>query len=379
MVKIAILYTLKEEQSISYNPGDDIVRDGQRSLFQDLFGTGKVKFEIFKANRPDQWFQKLGKPAQWHPKKAWPLWAVISVRNCRILECDYIINAAGPRLFSTRRCHSAVEPWALVLNRVLKKGRVQLINLGFGTNFSGDWENRSGLVRKLDRIFCRSFCGKAVINLCRDPVANDLLCSLGIPSEVWPCPSLLARRYHKLIPKPQRKEYIALNFHPSGTRGLLDKEKCDEKWVRHVADVVAFLDQNKLPCKFIMHEQMELDLARKYFPFSVEERFILPESIPDYLEAYGRASVALTSRVHGAYAAASMGIPSVVIGSDSRSTMAELIQLPCLSCHTATGAQMFEVLTELQSRREVESMRLLTLCEEVYQGYLIRLRRVLDV
>lgn len=380
MVRIAILYTLDEERDISHNPGDDIVKDGQKYLFRKLFGADEVQFEIFAAQKPAKWFEGMVGLAKVHPKKIWPVWSFVSTKRCRINQCDYVINAAGPRLFSGKRFHSALEPWALVLSRILMQGPVRLINLGFGTNFSGDWEKRSEIVRALDRLFCRRFAGNALINICRDPIAAEILQKQSIHAEVSPCPSLLARRYHDLKSAPEKQDYIALNFHPAGTRSRQKGVVCDDKWILELERVVRHLEEREMPIKFIMHEKMELDLARKYFPFSVEGRYILPKSIPEYLNAYGRASVALTSRVHGAYGAASMGTPSVVIGSDSRITMIDLLDLPAVSCLEENAAEtMIDSFDRLYDERETQSRRLLELCDQVERGYCDRLKKVLTL
>ena len=48
----------------------------------------------------------------------------------------------------------------------------------------------------------------------------------------------------------------------------------------------------------------------------------------DYIKFYSNAKAGIVNRVHGGFIMAAYGIPSIVIGSDSRAKMTEMLNLP---------------------------------------------------
>ncbi|MFO7871837.1 MAG: polysaccharide pyruvyl transferase family protein [Kiritimatiellia bacterium] len=376
---IGILYIEEQIRPVSVNPGDDIVRDGQRYLLETILGHQNIEWRIFKIARPGQWFRHL---PEWmsniHPKCIWPLWLFRPLNTCSILECDYLLNASGPRLGMGVFYHSLFEPWHLVLRRLLKHTQApRFINLGFGTNFAKLPSGNNGFYNSLHRQFCREHCGPAIVNTCREELALRLLEECGIPAQFVLCPSVLACHYYGLKPRSGSNGYIALNLHTAGSRRRAEKQKCDTRWIKQVGQFLAHLTANSLPWKFIFHEPMELELARKYFPVSIEDNYILPSSVKEYLEAYKNASVALTSRAHGAYAAASFGVPSACVGSDSRMQMIKALELPSLSWKSASSRDLIKTTDFLINNRNTIRKRLLRETDKAESQYHQILKSVL--
>ncbi|MDF7799794.1 polysaccharide pyruvyl transferase family protein [Pontiellaceae bacterium B1224] len=369
-MKIGILYTLSEFRPVSYNPGDDIVRDGQRYLFEKA-SNEDIEWVIFNYNQPAEWFEQY----QWlrklkKPKWVLPIWSFIPLRSCRLLACDYLINAAGPRLAMGKRLHCFFWPAEQILARIFKKyKKPQYMSFAFGSIFKFARRPDSFWMKKLNIWFCGRHVGRAAVVTCREQVAAGWVEQSGIPTEVLVCPSILARRYHRLE-IPELPSYVLLNFHTASNREYLDQAEHDPRWMEVLKNLVAYFEGNSIPIKFVFHEEMELELARKYYPVEFESRYILPKDIPEYLEAYGHASVAITGRIHGAYAAASFGVPSICIAGDTRLNMIKLLELPTFFCKTCTAEEIIRKYEAVLSKRERHKQRLLQLAEQAESRYL---------
>jgi len=376
--RVGILYTLEDFRQISYNPGDDIVRDGQRYLLGQVLSDKPIEWEVFYRWLPGTWASRT--PTffnQIHAKMIWPYWYVMPIRReNRMNTCDLLINASGPLLYAGRRYHSLFEPWAIVLTRFLRHSRrPKLVNLAFGTNFALDSAFLdSRLMRaSIDR-FCRKLFSHALVNTCRDSLAHRFLEELGIRSFLLPCPSLLARRYYEL--SAPDKGYVAINFRPAGTNMRSKNIEFDPIWVGQFVKFIDSLRNGNIRFKFVFHERQEVDLAKKYLPMPLGD-YILPKSIPEFLLAYGSAIAAFSCRIHGIYAAASFGVPGVAVGDDTRLGMVNLLGLPTIRSCDANHEEMFGKMMDVINNRQSHKKRLLALCERTNNDYLALLETAL--
>lgn len=376
-IRIGILYTQDSERAVSTNPGDDIVRDGQRYLLETFFAGETVEWVTFNRNYPGKWFRSLPRSIQTvKSKKIWPFWFVCPVRHTNeLFSCDYIINASGPLFYGTRKSYSLVEPWFLVLSRMLKKkGAPSFLNLAFGSHFfRGDQE--TALKKYMARAYCRRMSGCSRVLTSRDGIAHRYIEEVGGKSTLLPCPSLLSRKYYGVNTEPG--SYILINFHPAGSRAKYGEPEYNPAWMAEFKKVISMLERGGHEMKFIFHEQLELDLAEKYFPIR-NYKYVIPESIPEYLSIYGAAGAAFTCRIHGAYAAASFGVPSFCVGHDSRLKMIDLLGLPSADCDDIKAETIYCTLMDMLKSREKWRQKLLEVCDGAEQQYLSLLKKYLS-
>jgi len=332
-LRIGILATRTDIPPISCNPGDDIVRDGQRWLIgQALNSVDEIEWVPFCRYSPLQWLDGESPLRGVHPKWMWPLWSKYPQISKKFTSCDYLINASGPLLYAGRWFHSNYEPWHLVLNRWLRSPKSpKFLNLAFGTAFD-ERDLRvmqsTGWVQRATDSFTRSVADVAYVSTAREELAQSQLKKYLPNVNAVPCPSLFGANFHGV--RSQKRDGVLLNFHPMGTRAREAGSKGSANWVRVFRALLKRLKAKGKRCHFIFHEENELALARKHLDLS-DAHYVVPGSVKEYIQCYANAEVAVSCRVHGVYAAASCGIPAVGIGSDTRARMIDMIGYDCLS------------------------------------------------
>ncbi len=371
MKTVGILYTLDAIPEVSWNPGDDIVRDGQRFLLESLLGRENIRWQVVNRNNPGAWFGGGGGfTTRVHPKLIYPYWWLKSLApTCPPASCDYLINASGPLLYYGARCNTRLEPWYAALSRILRSGtgRPQFLNLAFGTNFAIPF-SASGIQYRFLAGAAETLQRKAAVTTCRESHAVNMLRGRGITAPLVPCPSLLGRLYHGVEPVISSKGYLVVNLHPRGTRSLSRGLEADERWRSISREFLLGLQRFNRPIRLVFHEILERDLAERYFPEWMEGS-VLPQTIPDYLRVYGEADFAVTSRIHGAYAAASMGVASVCVISDSRGAMIDQLEMPTVRVSEATAENLLDLVGEGLKDTARQRERLLALVESTGQTY----------
>lgn len=382
---MGILYTLDHIPPVSYNPGDDIVRDGQRFLLQQILPAHELRWQVLPRSKPAHWFDRRGRLWSWvkrrHPKAVWPLWSLVPACNAnRLCECDILLNASGPLLYFGNRYHSRYEPWSLLLVRALRQApRVRFLNLGLGTCFPvrGVLAGVGRLLTPLHRAFCRQMHAVSSVVVCRERTAYQLFEGMHLSAYLLPCPSLFAADYWKVSPARGRPDYIAVNFHPAGTRTSGGRTGYDPVWAQALQEILNTLGR-RYRLKLVFHESLEMSLATRCLDIGRWE-VVVPSSLREFLAIYGSSLVAFTARVHGTYAAASLGVPSLTIGSDSRLTMIDLLGLPHLFWRDASPARIVRIVDQLVAEAEGWRRRLQELKERTLYQYVTVLRRVLDI
>ncbi len=366
-IKIGIIYTMDNEQAISFNPGDDIVRDGQKYLFEKTFGGDRIEWHTFNRSFPARWYDNTGNFLRSiKPKLLWPYWLRCPANSHNMLsKCDYLINASGPMVYGRKTGYSALEPWFLVLKRVLSDpDSPRFINLAFGSNFTQ--QELNVVQKKLATRFCREIVGYSEILTCRDSTAHQYIEEAGGISRLLPCPSLLACKYHRV--QPVKKPVILLNFHPAGSR-TNSENTYNPRWMEEFKKLVSLLENKNLKLRFVFHEKLELDLAKKFFPIEKYEH-VVPRTIPEFMEIYGSALATITCRIHGAYAAASFGVPSFTVGHDTRLGMLDLLGLPYADSEEVTAEQMLRCVERFMTDQKSCERRLLDTCAHVEKEYI---------
>jgi hypothetical protein len=155
----------------------------------------------------------------------------------------------------------------------------------------------------------------------RDKLAKKILKHLGLNVSLLPCSSIFAKDYYN-IPKKE-PTIIALNYMHQGGHYKFGQKIKSKKWKKTFKEFYNSI-KDKYSCVLVCHNRDELLEAKKNFPgakifFSKKDR--------DYLRFYSKVKFGIVNRIHAAFAIASFGRPSFVIGADSRAKMVEEIDL----------------------------------------------------
>lgn len=206
----------------------------------------------------------------------------------------------------------------------------------------------------------------------REPEAARLYASLGVQTEVIPCMAIGSGRYFE----PMRSEVlrsttagagkVIVNFQAKGSNTDWDQGVDPAAWKLLVQGVIADLRAAGEEIVLLCHSAYEQRLARQLAPE-------LPVHFPQTELEYGRiiatAKVGFVSRIHAAVALAGIGVPSLVVGNDTRIGTTAAFGLPSLATKGIERAAAVAELRGLIARRESERERLRALREAVIARY----------
>lgn len=203
----------------------------------------------------------------------------------------------------------------------------------------------------------------------RDSLAEQLLFSVGYKVPRLCCPALVTGRAYVEPATPTRK--VLINFMRAGGHSDWGQNIEPTAWARSMSEVVVRLQADGWWPLIISHDRKEMDWAKHLWPD-------VPRSLPagprEYFEIAHDAAFGVFNRMHASVSVAGIGIPSVAIGTDSRTLMVENLGLPTLFVKDATSQRILAAIGELVHCREAESRRLLKLRESTIKDYEDRLR-----
>lgn len=167
----------------------------------------------------------------------------------------------------------------------------QLILLGIGTN-------RSQL-SKLDQTIIKN----AKIITTRDKAVQKTIKEMGVESHCLPCPGLFASKTHEQRTKCDKIGVVIQNTHVISQRV---KEELRDQTL-----LIAKTFNSYLICHYIDEYFWALENYDK-------DKVLYSYNAKDYLEIYNKFDFIVSTRLHGAILANSLGIPSVLLNRDRR-------------------------------------------------------------
>jgi len=350
-VRIGLLTTL------GTNIGDDLIREGLIHLLRRLIPAAALKFTIVNKHRPHSVYPS------WHPARARSLCGCASFRFTRFDRCDVIVQCGTPVLWHGCRASEWAGPiWRDVLHRLALQG-MPILNLGAGSCYP--WERRpTGLAGDPDEPFVRLMLQTACVTTARDRLMSDLCGSVGYEIRPIPCPAFLAGQAYVSPAAPTRK--VVVNFMAGGGHYDWGQNIDAAQWRETMREVVDRLARKGWQPWFIAHNAAELELAAQLW--SRYPRFCTTRP-SEYFAAVRDAAFGVVNRMHAAVAAAGLGIPSIAIGTDTRTLMIEALGLPSLYVKDATAERILDIAGQLAANRGDEFGRLLALRERTVTDY----------
>lgn len=359
-MKVALITTVR------HNVGDDFVRDGIVYLLGKV--VGPIQQLLIHKHLPatvrQEWSWLNSRAVRWFSNRFSGLDEQMLSRfvdrfpfvesTDKILGSDMVVQCGAPVYWKHDGNDCSKNEWyhPLIEKRWARvSDRVRLLNIGAGScqTYESDGSEFEGANCTLEYI--RDFHSKCVLTTVRDRLSEKILSIAGLDAPVLPCPSIFARRLHGL--EPGFGSYVVLNYMPLGGHYKFENRIDHDRWGETFTKVARSLAKSER-CVLVCHNREELTEATRRFPDF--ERFYSTD-YREYLRVYSEASCGVLNRVHGAFALASFGIPSLVIGNDSRARMTEMIGMPSMHVADATPDA---ILTDLSAlRREALSRRTL--------------------
>jgi hypothetical protein len=342
--------------TIAVNVGDEFIREGIRAV---LDRTG-VSYLPLYVNKHDP--GSLARPYQDEP---------IAVVD-KYWDADVFIQAGAPVYWniSDGASTSITSEWHewMWKDRILARepaGRPQFLNLGAGSCQPWADDGSAYLDDPQCVAFARDAAARASLTTVRDPLSARILSTLCIPHQAMPCPAFLAAARH-CYSKASESGVIGVNLMPVAGHYQIDPAFDRSVWMLHCWMLVSSL--RKLGrLIFVAHDDIESRFMSQFA--SAGERVFSAPAWRDYLDVYGACVAVVANRVHGAVCAAGFGVPSVVIGNDSRAMIADYIGIPKFRASVAEPGEVVAAVASLLARRGQESARLHDLRQTTLDEY----------
>jgi Polysaccharide pyruvyl transferase len=340
MTRVSIITT------VNHNVGDDFVREGILYLLSKKFGkiqpklihkhlpiTARPEFGWFRRYQLDKWLDR------YHPNGALKVTGRIDRMlpifpwSDRVKACDMLVQSGAPVYWAHPDGDCQNNEWWKPLIERRWVGAAQgrpFYNLAGGTcqRWGSDGSEFASKPETLDYI--RRFYDLTTATSVRDQLSVKVVALAGRKVEAIPCSSIFA--VDGLGIAPRKGEYVVVNYMKGGghyTFGQeIDAKKWDETFVKFVDDL-----SQRMRVVVACHDQKEVNGIK--WLFKKAEIFFSHDYI-DYLKFYASARFGIMNRVHGAFAIASLGKPAVVVGTDSRAEMTNMIGLPSVFVSSAT-------------------------------------------
>jgi len=344
------------------------------------FGAGNIRYIAVNKHRPwtvlrSSGYRELVRLAHRVPRGRSMLQKLVDRPIGRMADscfddCDLIIQCGAPVF--TKDCDRA-EWGALLWHGTLSRigSRIPVLNLAAGSCFPWD-ERESPPVTARTGEHIRRMHGICRATTVRDYLARQVCASLGLRVELIPCSALLSAPAVPEFRKKTRGERLSLliNYMHSGGHYSWGRPVDSAGWERTVREFVNRMSP-RYRIRFLCHNSKEENLARGLWP---QHEIVMPATAEQYHAVLGEVDAALCNRLHAAVALASIGVPSVAVGSDTRLLMVGQLNLPIHFVDDVSADSLEEEIEHLIAIREQERERLLALKEHTRSLY----RRVLE-
>ncbi|HMF76537.1 MAG TPA: polysaccharide pyruvyl transferase family protein [Bryobacteraceae bacterium] len=360
MTKIGLVTTLDT------NIGDDLIRLGIQNVIRSFGDKGAIDYIPINKHKPWTVFRAplqrgLLKLTCQAPRGRYSLQTLVDRNTARFAssyfdECDFIIQCGAPVFWM--ECHKsewATALWRGVLERLAP--RIPILNLAAGSAFPWGQREKPRLSDG-DRDFIRHITGLCRATAVRDRLAVRLCSSLGLDVNLIPCSAFLSAATVERRPPTSGPLSLLVNYMQGGGHYSWDEEPVDSaKWEETMKKLLARVG-DRYRISFLCHNLAEEKLAQRLWP---GREIIKPRSAEEYHRCIAGADIALCNRMHASVALASIGVPSVAIGTDTRLLMVGELGLPVHFVNDATADLLEHQLHHLASGREAERERLMAL------------------
>ena len=248
-------------------------------------------------------------------KKLWSLSKDLSHFNC-------VIACGGPSL--TRGIGSVPEMKLMYLHQfgAFQYYSVPSLDLGLGSGgfplHYQDIEIPDTYFSKLDIEYFDTLFSYTTRTVVRDVFAQRLCNYLHRDAQILPCAAFLSGiQFEKLdssILSSSKRKTIVINYQESGANDawdqIIDKDKY-RSTIMHFAMSIK-KDYNVL---FLCHNSKEV---RDFHTLDLKFDYVWPKSKSEYCDHLKEAYAGVASRIHAAIPMASVGVPVLGIGTDTR-------------------------------------------------------------
>ena len=373
MIKATLLTT------IGVNVGDDWIREGLKFLLGHV--VSDIRYEYVNFHRPRRGvYDAAGRDriltADLVAMAGTPFYFISPRRDPLRKAAKVFFSFVGRFTGFSRfdgRCSGVahVRPiWYKRVARICES--VPVLTCAAGTNLHY-YSNGDELVQ--DR-FCRTYITD-VYHMCRatttrDPLAHGVLKRMGLPNRVFPCTAFWA--IDALAGEPASKDLVLVNYMPGAAHRDASSREAASRWETVFRAVYESLRRGRHRVVVVCHDRKELEAARRFAP---RQALFFHKDYSQYLKIYARGRLGLFNRCHGLIALASAGSPGIVVGTDTRTQMADMVGLARHFADEVNPELLLDQLADLQRHAHEHADRLHELKAEQTAKYIDVIRQAL--
>lgn len=367
--------------TLNTNLGDDLIREGICRVIEAVFPGSELEYILVNKHHPFTVYP------QGHPLRRIGLWLQSLPRGKNRLynlasrifhrfgshlfeNCDFIVQCGTPVAWpQCSRSEWAIPLWEHIISRIQQKGK-KVLNLGAGSCYP--WERQPQQINNSkDAHFLRKILSYCQATTVRDRLAQKLFSQLGYSCPLLPCPAFLTGRFFS--PPSGRGDTLVINYMEKGGHYDWGQGIDPQSWREALLKVLERI-RKAHPVIFLCHSKKEYSLA-----FSLDPSIprVFPQNPQEYFSVITQALAGIGNRLHSVIALASLGIPALGIGTDTRLLMLEAIGLPYLYVKEAQEDRVEEILRYLLNHREEEKERLLSLQNQSWGQYVTTVEEAL--
>jgi hypothetical protein len=268
------------------------------------------------------------------------------------MSADLVVQSGAPVywLHANTACYNNEWYNPLINKRFSKNINGKLINIAAGT--AQNYFSTGVEFQKDEKVkqYILDFYSKCNLTTVRDALAKKVLSDFRLNVRYIPCTSIFSNDQFN-IQKGDGK-YLVMNYMVGGGHYKFSQAIDDAKWHDTFLRLYNHLKKNN-NIILVAHNQEEFEHALKIAP---QSQIFISNNYIDYIKFYSRAKLGIMNRVHGAFCMASFGIPSIVIGSDSRARMADSLEIMNYFVEDATYEQLLNDIENLNLQAEREKL-----------------------
>lgn len=366
------------------NIGHEFMAIGVEEALKEAFG-GELEIDHFEQHRPFSVYPSFHwlRLMDLTPHGSFPF--VRSVLNSASFRRRYhpktsplgyqlAIACGGPNIVA-----SPSPELGLMLHHLTGAFRfreVPMLDVGVGACFPHESAEKR-LTSFEDRLFYAEAARNVDRTVVRDVVAEAILRELGKEPDLLPCPAVGSGRKFERAPQTLSgdKRYVLINFQRLGANTDWGQGVDPATWLRKIRGVIGQL-RSRHDIVGLAHNQQEFELAATVAP---DLPRILPKNQTQYAETIRNAKGAIVTRIHAGIALAGIGVPSIVVGTDTRLATINQFGLPTMFVKEADPQWLVDKLETSLENGEEEFNRLISLREHTVRSYAEIFREELGV
>jgi len=240
-----------------------------------------------------------------------------------------------------------------------------VLNLSVGSCYP--WENIPKATVDGDNVdFLKRVFEYSSVATVRDELAQRLCADLGEQCELVPDTGFVAgRAFSELVDSQIGQHYIVINYQKYGANEDWGQNVDPASW-RNILKTLIDKLRRRYKIVFICHNEGELRLAEKLDGTIPKYR---PRTMQEYAQVISGAIAGICNRLHAAIPLASIGVPAIGVGTDSRLGTLQAIGLPCFYVKDVNVELLEDTLEKLIKNRTTEHERLVALREKALNRY----------